>query len=210
MGRMVITWLIHEWTAAANGIAMDLNNPQASDRSVAILAASLLDIHLRLAIERRLLHVTDLRLPKIKGYDNKSKREEKDIFYRLFDMFPGALTSLSTKIDIATALGIVSPNTYHDLAIIRKVRNLFAHKLEAITFDSADIAARCKALLSPKYVATISRDEGGYWPDGETHRVAETPREMYLSAVSLIGGSIFSETVQVRHPPANPLSLPWD
>lgn len=207
---MGITWQAHENRGPAHEIALDLNNPQASDRSVAILAASYLDIHLRLAIERRLLHVADLRLPRIKDYDNKPKSKEKDIFYRLFDIFPGTLTSLSTKIDMATALGIVSPNTYHDLAIIRKVRNLFAHEPEAITFDSDEVAARCEALLSPKKVCTIWRDGGGFWPDGKSHRVAETPREMYLSAVSLIVKSIFAETVRVQHTPPKPLTLPWD
>src|SRR5262249_11507648 len=49
--RMGITWQLHEGTDAAHEIAVDLNNSKASDRSVGILAASYLDIHLRLAIE---------------------------------------------------------------------------------------------------------------------------------------------------------------
>ncbi|HVS39101.1 MAG TPA: hypothetical protein VMS17_26315 [Gemmataceae bacterium] len=194
---MGLTWHVHEATDAAHDLARDLNNSRQSDRSVAILAAAYLELHLRMAIEQRLLHVTDLRLPKNKN------RDDKDIFYRLFDGVYGALTSLSAKVDIACALGIVSANTYHDLAIIRKLRNDFAHKPAKLIFRNPDVAAMCKTFLSPRTVRVV-------WGNNGEKRLARTPREMYLSAVNLMSKLVFTETVRVQHVPPQPLCLPWD
>ena len=70
---------------------------------------------------------------------------------KLFDGY-GPLASLSAKSDIAFALGIVDKATHSKLAVVRKVRNKFAHSASIITFEQIDIAA----LLAPLKVPDAS------------------------------------------------------
>ena len=51
--------------------------------------------------------------------------------------------TFDTKIRMAYALGIFGPNTKNDLTIIRNIRNLFAHTLSSVTFESKEVAELC-------------------------------------------------------------------
>src|SRR5437016_12606 len=86
-----------------------------SDRSAAILAAS----YLEHCLEEYLL----LRLvagPTVNA---------------LFDGF-APLATFSAKIDIAFAVGLLPRHIQEDLKRIKKIRNLFAHELDSLTFES--------------------------------------------------------------------------
>ncbi len=58
----------------------------------------------------------------------------------------GPLGTLSSRIDIAYALGLIGPNARRELHLIRKVRNDFGHEPRPISFDHAPIASRCREL----------------------------------------------------------------
>jgi len=55
----------------------------------------------------------------------------------------GPLGTLSSKIKLLYALGLVTKDGRHDLDLIRKIRNDFAHKLTGSTFQSDTIKGRC-------------------------------------------------------------------
>jgi hypothetical protein len=65
-----------------------------------------------------------LKLTLVAGFMSEavSKRRVEKIFGA-----EGALGTFSAKIDLATVLGLAFADTAHDLAILRKVRNQFAH-----------------------------------------------------------------------------------
>lgn len=46
---------------------------------------------------------------------------------------------------MCSALGLISEDECHDLTLIRKIRNEFAHNMQA-SFDDQAIKSRCKAL----------------------------------------------------------------
>jgi len=64
----------------------------------------------------------------------------------------GPLSTFSAKIDVASLLGLVSPQIYSDLNAIRTIRNAFAHDVahkkthEQLSFASNDIKQICLAL----------------------------------------------------------------
>jgi len=60
----------------------------------------------------------------------------------------GPLAHFKARIDIAFALGLITPEMYNDLDIIRDVRNRIAHPEDVPTpsFDSPDIIEKCKRL----------------------------------------------------------------
>jgi DNA-binding MltR family transcriptional regulator len=61
---------------------------------------------------------------------------------RLFEGY-GPIASFSARIDISLGLGIVSRDEHHDLQLIRKVRNAFAHDANhELSFVSELIAQR--------------------------------------------------------------------
>ena len=66
-------------------------------------------------------------------------------------------------------MGYVSKRTYDDLARIAKVRNLFAHYLEAETFEFPEIATLCSQL-------SIFHDRSKFFGDGED---AESQLQFY-------------------------------
>ena len=56
------------------------------------------------------------------------------------------LGTLSSRISAAYFLGLVTKDEYHDLTLMRRIRNDFAHEVET-TFDTPSVVDRCKLLL---------------------------------------------------------------
>jgi hypothetical protein len=58
--------------------------------------------------------------------------------------------TFSSRIDLAHAVGFVTDDTRHDLHLIRKIRNDFAHKVDLHSFDGPPIRDRCAQFRTPK------------------------------------------------------------
>lgn len=58
----------------------------------------------------------------------------------------GPLSTLSARIDIALALGLVPDHVARDLRVVKDIRNIFAHTPVFASFSHAEIAALCKKL----------------------------------------------------------------
>jgi len=105
-----------------------------SDRSCAVLGAAFLDEQLRSLLEAFIV-------------DDPKRIAE------LFDGVGAPLSSFSAKIQMAYALGFVSPSELRDLELIRKVRNEFAHDLHGVIFATPSVASRCAELTGCNVVA---------------------------------------------------------
>ena len=103
----------------------------SSDRTVAILAATLVEEELSKCLEKTL---------------PSSTKAWKRLFGRSCP-----LSTFSAKIDLCSLLKIVGPETYSDLHLIREIRNLFAHALldeddDALDFTNGRVSDWCRAL----------------------------------------------------------------
>ncbi|MEJ0012425.1 MAG: MltR family transcriptional regulator [Bauldia sp.] len=78
------------------------------------------------------------------------------------------LGTLSARIAAAFALGLIDDREHHDLNIIRKVRNEFAHSIHA-SFDDQSISDRCANLLSSAHnYGTVKIDANGQFVTAAT------------------------------------------
>jgi DNA-binding MltR family transcriptional regulator len=101
-----------------------------TDRGAAVLAASLLDEHLKWAIDRLFVEM--------------SNKDAKSIFDGT-----GPLSTFKGRTDICFALGVIDQACRRDLGIIGRIRNRFAHRVEVITFNEPTISSLCEQLLLP-------------------------------------------------------------
>jgi DNA-binding MltR family transcriptional regulator len=63
----------------------------------------------------------------------------------LLDGAHAPLSSFSSRITACYALGLISEAEHHDLNLLRKIRNDFAHDIHA-SFDTQSVVDRCKLL----------------------------------------------------------------
>lgn len=93
-----------------------------SSRGMVLVSSALLDEHLAECIRARIVDSRDVD--------------------RLTDSFNAPLGTFSARILAAYALGILSEDEFHDLEIVRKVRNEFAHQITT-GFDNQSVKDRC-------------------------------------------------------------------
>jgi DNA-binding MltR family transcriptional regulator len=112
------------------------------DRTTAIMASGLIDDVLALGIMSRFRNTpTDAQISEMfTGY--------------------GPLATLSARTSVAYLLGAIGADARHDLQIIRKIRNEFAHVIKPIDFETKPIASRCNSLklrfkLKPEFEKRI-------------------------------------------------------
>lgn len=98
-----------------------------SDRGIAIIAVSILELVLEKLLKNFLV-------------ESKDKNEENNLFSN-----NGALSNFSNKIVMSFRLGLISSFEKDKLSIIRQIRNTFAHKLNC-DFKSEEILSKCKKL----------------------------------------------------------------
>ena len=109
------------------------------DRATAIIAASLLENFLGLAIAY-----------KFGRFPSESE------FGRLFTGY-GPLATLSARIMFAYNLKIINADSRHDFIIIKDIRNQFAHTYLPLTFETGKISANCYNLkLTIKLIPPLS------------------------------------------------------
>ncbi|MBC6973036.1 hypothetical protein H9I32_11800 [Bacillus sp. Xin] len=87
-----------------------------SDRAIAIIVASILEIQLKDILKQFMI-------------------KEKDIDKDLFEG-NSALSNFSSKIKACYYLGLISQDEYKNLDRIRKIRNMFAHQIINISFEN--------------------------------------------------------------------------
>jgi DNA-binding MltR family transcriptional regulator len=94
----------------------------------------------------------------------------------------GPLANLSARIALGYLFGILGNDDKHDLNIIRKIRNDFAHVIEPINFETKEIASRCLSLKRKADLAPKFQTKAGNGPRGAFIR----------SALQIFGHVIFN------------------
>jgi mannitol operon repressor len=123
-----------------------------SDRATAILGAALLDEWLRQLLAGFLVD-DSTRVDKLLGIDRP-------------------LGSFSSRSLAAYCLGLVGKDECHDLEIIGRIRNDFAHDLHGLSFSSESVRDRCDELLLPKRLHLLPR--------------FRTARGLFIASVTLL------------------------
>jgi DNA-binding MltR family transcriptional regulator len=75
---------------------------------------------------------------------------------KIMDQERGALGSLFSRARMLYLLGHIDRVTLDNILLVSQIRNDFAHSHEPLTFDSPDIADRCKKLTRRKPVRHFS------------------------------------------------------
>lgn len=86
----------------------------------------------------------------------------------------GPFATFSGRIDVAFAFGLLPVKTRHDLHLIRKIRNHFAHHSDEVSFTSSPVRDWCKELNATKRGATMFQNADEW--------IAE-PRSQFIFAV---------------------------
>ena len=117
-----------QWAAFFNELKSE------SDRGAAILAA---------------VWIEELLTQKIKNLFSKgNSKARKNLIHN-----NGPLSSFSSQINAAYCLGWLEQDTYHDINLVRKIRNTFAHHLHGISLETAKIKDLINRFKTPrKYI----------------------------------------------------------
>lgn len=132
---------------------------KANDRSAAIVGGGLVEHALARAIMARLRELSD------------------DEQRGLFETERSLLSTFDAKIQLGYVLNLFSSPTCADLRAVKKVRNLFAHRLEIQRFDHPEIVAVTNKLIHPKWQAAQLKK-----PEIEEHRVRYERTVAHLGA----------------------------
>lgn len=134
---------------------------QGSDRAVALVGGSLVEHTLFSALCRKL-----------------ELSEESDAAEQL-EGDRGPLATFDLKIKMAEAIGVFGKNTTgHDVKLIKKIRNEFAHNMNLAGFDDQKVSGWVASMEhSSKVIKGLS------------------PRARFISAVSVISGFFISASV---------------
>jgi len=158
--------LVHELLEAlgipAPARVMDIRHrlSEESDRGCVVLASSYLDEQLARLLRDVLV-------------------DDESVADQLIDD-RGALATFSARIDMAYMLGCLPNEQRRALHIVRKVRNDFAHDVDA-TFDTPSIRDRCLGLPQP--------------PIGSTRG----PRDRFVTNVFMLLAVIHGERARAHH-----------
>jgi hypothetical protein len=147
-----------------------------SDRVTAITCAAFLDDTLGAALMARFVRV---------GVEWKE---------RIFTGTNAPLGTFYSKTIAGYALGLFGPQTYTDLAIIRTIRNDFAHTPAPLRFTDTVIASKCARLKTP------GRIELGL---GSPFSTETGPKAIYAQTVFHIASHLLGP-VRVKPPPSRP------
>jgi DNA-binding MltR family transcriptional regulator len=138
-----------------------------SDRAAAVLGAAFLDGLLEEYITNFLIDDTK----EVEGIFGPDK----------------PLGSFGARITMCFCLGLISQDEKHDLRIIQRVRNRFAHELTGISFDDKGIADSCSNLKIPTKVASVQE------------LIRSSVRERYIAATAFLVTILTHRTIEISN-----------
>lgn len=145
-----------------------------TDRGAALIAASLIESQLLVAIKKHLV-------------------EDKDVANKLFKP-SGPIGDFSAKVDLGLLLGLYDRPLCQIIHNIREVRNRFAHEVRAIDFNSKDIKKFCGDIyINPPPFDDLTTVFGRLFPAAPVEATAitedfpvDTPRQQFMSACKYV------------------------
>lgn len=141
---------------------------EKNDRGAAMLICSFLDQCLKVAILRALPN----EAAALKLFEDR-----------------GVLYDFSAKISMAQALGLYGDVTRRNLDVLRNVRNIFAHSIVALNFQTPEVAQACDLLTLPERETPLLK---------RTLRF-ETAREKYVATGFALSQRLFLNSLGTLH-----------
>ena len=136
------------------------------DRAAALVATTMVEQALETAI--------------LSHFINLSESERSELFWSDKD---APLASFSSRIRIGYALGVFGPRVRDELTCIRNIRNVFAHSIAHITFDSNEIRPACDQLNYPQFFKFAFT---------QIFQTPDTPKEKFLVTCQLVTMYLFT------------------
>lgn len=99
---------------------------EESDRGCVLVTISIIEKQLEEILRKRILG---------------TKKQLKELFTGF-----GPMSSFSAKIKLAYSFGIITSEAYSELDRLKRIRNLFAHDPNLITFETKNIISMCDSL----------------------------------------------------------------
>lgn len=159
-----------------------------SDRSIALVAVSVLDELLRELLMDNFI-------------------EDDKLIKEVFSV-KGALGQFDDKIKLAFVMGKISKVDYDLLIKIQKVRNKFAHKVLGVSFEENDIKNLCSTITLPKnaYIPRrIAYKKTLYKIELNPIKKDTSTKKRFLYAFEFVFGNIFNRrAVEYKGKPSIP------
>ena len=149
-----------------------------SDRSAAILAASLLDEQLKALLDKFL--VTD---------KHKSK---------MFATY-APLSTFSAKYEMAYLLALIPKDIRDDIEFVRKIRNLFAHRIEDVAFDKPPVSDLVMNLKTIQWLLDHMHLADKPASPSELEEIIKSPRRRFEITVAMVS-LVLDEYINVTEP----------
>ena len=108
----------------------DVLAKESSDRARLIIAAAWIDYLLKVKLQNE--------------YPKGNAKSRKILFSD-----NGILMTLSAKLNIAFCAGWIDSDVYHDVTVIRKLRNKFAHTVEQVSLDDPETRSLIESFQVP-------------------------------------------------------------
>lgn len=105
-------------------------NEESSDRAKVIITVAQIE------------YLLDMKIKEFFSHGNSEARK------KLFSE-NGAFSTFSSKVNIAFCSGWIDSDVFHDIEILRKIRNVFAHSFESLSLDSPEIKKFIENLQIP-------------------------------------------------------------
>jgi DNA-binding MltR family transcriptional regulator len=137
-----------------------------SDRAIAIVAASILEVQLERLISKAMI----------------AHKEVPELFKGF-----GPLSSMSAKSSLALFLGLLPTDIYNDLTYIRKIRNEFAHNYKSISFSDSPVSDFIGNLISVRWFLHCMPLADKPITKQEEEEFRTQPRRKFELAVSIVG-----------------------
>jgi|GEM_PF-1802399 len=151
-----------------------------TDRGAALVAAAFLENVLETVLRAFFI-------------DEQNVSKNKSVVRKVFNKY---LESFTSRIDLAYCLGLIGPNAYYDLNLIRNIRNKFAHSYKSINFEDDEVKADCENLKTAKhFFDRVSKHNTG-WDYKET-----TNRDLFAITVTLLTSNLLVRGLGQKHVP---------
>lgn len=144
-----------------------------TDRGAALVGAALIDDRLERLLKSQLLLTKDLYEKLLSGAAN------------------APLGHFAARTSMCRALGLITEVEYKECVLIAKIRNMFAHRLHGLTFETSEIADRCKQLAAMPY------EKWG------------KPRQRYINSVVTLSLVLWHRSAHAADCKARERSWPW-
>ncbi|QRN82327.1 hypothetical protein JR338_07715 [Chloroflexota bacterium] len=131
-----------------------------SDRGVALVGSEMLSQLLKGLIGKKLLP------------DPKTRN-------KILTNVGSPVSTFSSRIELAYGMGLISNDEYHDLTIIRKIRNSLAHSIKEKYFADEDIKNKINELRIPRL---------------SEYSYSEVPRKNFINGSSMVAAFISMRT----------------